>query len=162
DDLVLAQRPVVGDVEEVPEVSDDAELAALFLDELAEHNDAAGGFGPSWAEIELRGVLGEQSLVEVSTLLNELLLDARLLRARLLDARLLRARLLRARLLRARLLRARLLRARLLRARLLRARLLRARLLRACPRTARWPCERAPRSLRVQVFCTIHEGRVGV
>ena len=46
DDLVLAQRPVVGDVEEVPEVSADAELAALFLDELAEHNDAVGGFGP--------------------------------------------------------------------------------------------------------------------
>src|SRR5512146_1042880 len=81
DHLLLCQRAVVGDVKEEAKVGADAELPALLFDELAQDNDAVAALGAMGLILEFSGVLGDETLVEVATLADDLLFDAGLLGA---------------------------------------------------------------------------------
>ena len=79
DHLGLRQGAVVGDVEEVAEVGADAELTALLFDELAQDDDTVAALGAMGLVLEFGSVLGDEALVEVAALADDLLFDARLL-----------------------------------------------------------------------------------
>jgi hypothetical protein len=59
------------DVEEVAKVGAEAELAALLVDELPQHDDAVRARSLARLVLELGGVLGDQTLVEVAALLHD-------------------------------------------------------------------------------------------
>src|SRR5215217_5662029 len=63
DDLFLGQATVVGNVEEVAKICPDAELAALFLDELSQDDNAIAALGAVRLVLELGGIFGNEALV---------------------------------------------------------------------------------------------------
>src|SRR5512146_995982 len=76
DDFLLGQATVVGDVKEVAEIGPHTELPALFFDEFAQDDDPVAAPGPVGPMLELRGVFGDEALVEVAAVANNLSFDA--------------------------------------------------------------------------------------
>src|SRR6187402_486295 len=75
DNFLLSQAAVVGDVEEVAEVSADAELAALLFDEFSKDDDAIAALRTKRLVFKFGRIFSNEALVEVAAVTDDFFLE---------------------------------------------------------------------------------------